>query len=139
MSRIPKWFVPVAVIALLWNLLGCAAYLMDVMLTSEDVAKLGAAEQAMYAARPAWAVAATATAVWFGAIGCLGLVLRRRWAMPVLVLSLLGVIVQDVAIFAMMRGVTIPAAAYAMQGLVLLIAIALVWMARTGATRGWLR
>lgn len=139
MSKAPKWFIPVAVVALLWNLLGCAAYLMDVTLTPEDVAKMAAAEQAMYAARPAWAIAATATAVWFGAAGSLGLVLRRRWAMPVLVLSLLGVIAQDIAVFGLMRGVAIPAPAYVLQGLVLLVAIALVWVARTGIKRNWLR
>ena len=40
MTPMPKWFRPVAVIALLWNLLGCFAYLMDVTMKPEDIAKL---------------------------------------------------------------------------------------------------
>jgi hypothetical protein len=64
---IPKWFRPLAVVALIWNLLGCAAYLADVTLTAEDVARMTPAQQELYAARPKWAVAATATAVWAGA------------------------------------------------------------------------
>jgi hypothetical protein len=65
MEQAPKWFGPVASAALLWNLLGCAAYLSDVMLTPEDVATMSAAQQALYAARPAWSVAATARG-WTG-------------------------------------------------------------------------
>lgn len=138
MNTAPKWFVPVAVLALLWNLLGCVAYLHDVMLTPEDVAKMGAAQQAMYAARPEWAVGATAFAVWFGLAGCLGLILRRRWSLPLLAISLLGVIVQDVALFGLMRGVAIPGAAYGLQGLVLLVSVGLAWMGLTGTHRNWL-
>lgn len=72
--------------ALIWNLPGCAAYLMDVMLTPEAVAKMTEAQQALYHARSVWSVGTTAIAVWFGAAGCLvlliavGLVLLARKA-----------------------------------------------------------
>ncbi len=138
MTTPPKWFTPVAVFALLWNLLGCVAYLSDVMLTPEDVAKMTAAQQAMYAARPAWAVGATALAVWGGAAGCLGLILKKRWANPLLAISLAGCIVQDIALF-----VLSPAAGQAgatvmiLQGLVLVIAIALVMFGRNAVKQGW--
>jgi hypothetical protein len=139
MGVIPKWYLPVTILALLWNLLGCAAYLSDVMLTPEDVAQMTAAQQAMYAARPAWAVAATATAVWFGAAGCLGLILRKRWARPLLVASLAGVIVQDVALFGMSDAAAAAGpSAMVLQGLVLLVAIGLVLLARKAAARGWI-
>jgi hypothetical protein len=93
----------------------------------------------MYAARPAWAVAATAVAVWFGAAGCLGLILRKRWAVAVLAASLAGVIVQDLAIFVLSKaGAEASAAAYAAQGLVLIVAIGLVLFARRAKSRGWL-
>ena len=73
MSSSPKWFRPVAVIALLWNLAGCAAYLADVSLSPAQISAMSPAQQALYAERPAWSVAATAIAVWVGAAGCLGL------------------------------------------------------------------
>ena len=130
--------MPLAVLALLWNLMGCAMYLHEVMLSASDVAKMGAAEQAYYAMRPAWALGATAVAVWFGAAGCVALVLHRSWAMPLLVLSLLGVIVQDVYLFGMTGDLAIPAMVYLIQGLVLLIAIGLVWLTRVGTHNNWL-
>jgi hypothetical protein len=37
MSQAPKWFLPVVIVALLWNLMGCAAYLSDAMLSAADV------------------------------------------------------------------------------------------------------
>lgn len=138
MEKAPKWYLPVAVVALLWNLLGCVAYLSDVMLTPADVAKLSAAQQALYAARPAWSIAATAIAVWGGAAGCVGLILRKRWATPLLIASLLGAIVQDVWLFGMSNSAAqARTVAFVLQGLVLLIAVGLVILGRKAAARGW--
>lgn len=139
MEQPPKWYVPVAIIALLWNLVGCAAYLSDVTLSPEDLAKMTAAQQAMHAARPAWSVAATAIAVWAGAFGSLGLILRKRWATPLLVASVLGVVAQDLSLFAMGSAEAEPeAAAFALQGMVLLIAVGLVLLARKAAAQRWI-
>jgi hypothetical protein len=137
MEQAPKWFVPVAIVALLWNVLGCVAYLSDVMLTADDIAKLTAAQQALYAARPSWSVAATAIAVWGGAAGCLGLIMRKRWAMSLLIASLGGVILQDISLF-LLSGAEPGGSAMALQGLVLVVAIGLVLLARTAVARGWL-
>lgn len=139
MRPTPKWYLPVTIVALLWNAFGCFAYLSDVTMSPEAIAKLTPAQQQMYASRPAWAVAATAIAVWFGAAGCLGLVLRRRWATGLLLASLLGVIVQDLALF-LLSGAAAAAGpvAYVLQGCVLVVSILLVWLARTAAARGWL-
>ena len=90
------WFKPVAIVALLWNLLGCFAYLQNVTLTPEAIAAMPEAQQAVYHAFPVWGVAGMAIAVWAGALGSLALVLRKRWAVEVLVVSLAGVILQDV-------------------------------------------
>jgi hypothetical protein len=139
-SPAPKWYLPTAIVALLWNLMGCAAYLSDVMLTPEDIAKMTEAQQAMYNARAAWAVAATATAVWGGALGSLALILRKRWATPVLIASLFGVIVQDIGLFVLTpAGVSAGAAVYGLQGFVLAVAVALVFLSRTGSAKGWLK
>jgi uncharacterized membrane protein YtjA (UPF0391 family) len=139
MEAAPKWFRPVAIAALLWNLLGCLAWVADRMVTADDVAKMSAAQQAMYAARPAWAVAATAIAVWGGAAGSLGLILGKRWANPLLVLSLIGVILQDVGLFGMTNAAsTAGTAAIVLTVLVVVICIALVLLGRKAQANGWL-
>lgn len=138
MTHPPKWYRPVAVIALIWNLLGCAAYLSDVTLKPEDIAKMTTEQQALYAARPAWAVGATATAVWGGALGCLGLILRKRWSTPLLVASMAGLIVQDIGLFGMTNVVAVSGpAVLVIQGMVFAIAVALLLLARKAAASGW--
>ncbi|HET9484094.1 MAG TPA: hypothetical protein VFO79_09070 [Xanthomonadales bacterium] len=140
MEPAPKWYLPVAIAALLWNLLGCAAYLMDVMMTPEQLAAMSAEQQALYASRPGWAVAATAVAVWGGAAGCVALILRRRIALPLLVASLIGILVQDFGLFVLADGASLAGpVAVVMQGVVLLVGIGLVLLARKAAARGWLR
>ena len=78
MNTSPKWFRPIAIVALIWNLLGCAAYLADASISEEALSKMTPAQQSLYAARPSWSIGATATAVWFGAAGCVGLFLRKK-------------------------------------------------------------
>jgi hypothetical protein len=140
MNEPPKWYRPVALIALIWNLLGCVAYLSDVMLKPEDVAKMTAEMQELYASRSAWAVSATAIAVWCGALGSLGLVLRKAWAFPVLAVSLAGVVGQDVGLFVLTDTVRLagPGVLVA-QGLVLVVAIFLVALAKRASAFGWNR
>lgn len=139
MSQAPKWFRIVAILALLWNLLGCAAYLADVMMTPEAAAKLPPAQQELYNSRPAWAVAATATAVWLGALGSLGLILRRRWATALLAVSLAGVLVQNYWLFVASPGARVAGlAGFIMQGIVVMISIALVALSLRATKRGWL-
>lgn len=133
----PKWFMPVAIVALLWNLIGCAAYLMDVTLTPEAVAAMTPDQQALYAARPMWAVAVYAIAVWGGALGCVGLLMKKRWAKGPLLASLLGLIAQDIALFGM-SPVAIEASVYALQGMVLVIAVLLLLLANKATRAGWL-
>lgn len=48
MSASPKWFTPVAVLALLWNLAGASAHLMGVSVSPEALARMGEAERARW-------------------------------------------------------------------------------------------
>ncbi|PZO05149.1 MAG: hypothetical protein DCF27_14085 [Lysobacteraceae bacterium] len=139
MNKAPVWFVVVAVLALLWNLIGCLAIAADLaVLASGAVATLPAEQQALYAARPAWTVIGSCVAVLAGAAGCLGLLLRRRWATPLLVASLAGVVVQDAGFLVMNSQAPLPMFALVMQGGVLVIAIALLLLARLASRRAWL-
>lgn len=139
MNKPPRWFYVVAVIALLWNLLGCLAFISDLRLTAADIAQMPAEHQALYAARPAWAVAATAVAVFGGVLGCIALLMRKKWALPVLVLSLIGLIVQDIGLFVLADAIKLVGPVVAvLQGVVLVVAVGLVGLSRRGIQRGWL-
>lgn len=135
----PPWFKVVAILALLWNLLGCFAFASDLRLSPEDLAKLPEAQQMLYAARPVWALAATAIAVFAGALGAIGLLLRKKWALPLFVLSLCGILVQDFGLFVLIDGANLGGrVAVVMQGIVLAIGIGLILLSRKAIARGWL-
>jgi hypothetical protein len=140
MNTPPKWFRVIAVVALLWNLLGCFAFFSDLRLSPQDLAQLSQAQQALYNARPGWAAASTALAVFGGALGCIGLLLRKSWALPLFIISLGGIFVQDYALFILAHGVSLAGpAAVVLQGLVLVIAIGLILLSRRALARGWLQ
>lgn len=139
MNKAPKWFTAVAIAALLWNLLGCVAFFEDLQLSPQDVAKLSAAQQTLHNARAGWAVAATALAVFAGAIGCVGLLLRKKWALILFVLSIIGLLVQDFGLFVLVNGAALAGpVAVILQLLVLAIAIGLVFLSRKATAYAWL-
>lgn len=135
----PKSFWVVAVLALLWNLLGVAMFAMQMMMTPEALAAMPAEQRQVYEATPSWLNIAFAVAVFGGVLGALGLLLKKRWAVLFFTLSLIGLLVQVIAAF-----VVTPAwQAYGPAGLVmpvLLIVIALLLLgySRKAAARGWL-
>jgi hypothetical protein len=139
MNKSPGWFKAVAVIALLWNVLGCLAFFSDLRLSPEALAKLPESQQALYAARPGWAVAATGLAVLGGVLGCIGLLLGKKWAFAILVLSLVGILLQDINLFVLADGASLAGPfAVAIQAIVLAVGIGLVALSRKGIARGWL-
>lgn len=139
MERMPRWFRIVSVVALLWNLAGLLAFLSDLFMSPEDVAALTEQQQAMYAARPVWALVATGIATVGGTLGSLALVLGRRWALPLLWASLVGLVGQDIGMLGLPGGLgAIGAVPVVLQAIVLVIAIGLIVLARRGLARGWL-
>ena len=139
MNQAPKWFNVTAFIALLSKILGCIAFIADMQLSPDDITKLPEAQQALYAARPAWSVAATGIAVIGGVLGCIALLMKRKWAFALLVLSLFGIIGQDLAMFVLANSAALAGVVpVILQTVVLLVGIWLVLLSRKAITRGWL-
>ena len=134
------WFWVVSILALIWNIMGVMAYLGQAYMTDEAMAALPQEQQDLYAATPAWVTGAFAIAVFAGFIGCLALVLRKKWATPLLMLSLLGVIAQQIYNFGIAKMHTVMGSgSVIMSVFVLLISILLIAFARSSTAKGWLR
>jgi len=138
-SKPPRSFWPIAIAALIWNILGVAAYLGDVMMGEDALAALPADEQALYAAVPAWATGAYAFAVFGGLLGSIGLLLRKKWAAPVFVVSLIGVLVQMFQTFFLSDALAVYGAGVVVMPLfIIAVGIFLIVYSRKAAARGWL-
>jgi hypothetical protein len=133
----PRWFAAAAIAALLWELFGCATYVMHV---TADQASLPAEQAAMWAATPTWSVGAYAVAVWVGLVGAVLLLMRRRLAEPLLLVSLIAVLVQFSSLLVVpeLRDVT-PPGAWVMPALVIIVCLAIWLFARRSKREGWLR
>ena len=137
-SKAPKWFMIVAGILLVWNLLGVMAYVMQVMMSPETLAALPEEQRQLYENTPVWATAAFAVAVNFGALGCALLLLRRNLAGLFLQLSLAGVLVQMFHSFFMSKSFEVfGPGGLVMPVMVIAIAIYLVALAAKAKTNRW--
>lgn len=139
MNKPPPWFAVLAVLALLWNLAGLFAVVADLKLSAAEIAALPLDQQALYRARPGWSVVASVVAVVGGTLGCVGLLLRRRWAVPALAASLVGVVVQDIGIFVVAGAASVAGPVpMVLQSVVFAIAVGLLLLARRAVARSWL-
>lgn len=133
---VPRWFIVASWIALAWNVLGLMAFAAQM---AADPQGLPVEQQAYYANIPLWATLGFAAAVIAGTGGCVGLIVRRRWATILLVVSLLGLLVQLTHGFLIADGLEVfGAVGLIMPLLTTVVAVALLWLARQAGTRGWL-
>ena len=132
-----KWFWAGAIASLLFMILGCVSYIFNV---TSNPASLPVDQRAMMEAVPKWMVAAFAIAVWVGLAGTIMLVMRRKLAEPLLLVSLLAVLVQFSAYFVdrELREV-MPSDGYVIPVVIVLLTWTVFWFARHSRQRGWLR
>lgn len=135
----PKSFYWTAGAALVWNLMGVAAYVSQVTMSLEALSGLSEAERALYENMPVWATSAFAIAVNAGALGCLLLLLRKSPALPVLALSLVAALAQQFNSFVLMNALPVVGTVGALfSAAIIVIGVYLVWMANDSKQKGWL-
>lgn len=130
----------VSVVALIWNLMGVAAYFTHVLITPETLQALPEAERSLYTDVPVWATAAFAVAVWGSTLGCIILLLRKRLAIPVFMIAFAGILVQMVHSLLISNSIEVYGpGGMVMPVMILLIGAYLIWYSRYAAAKGWLK
>ena len=138
-NKIPVWFWIVGWGALLWNLMGVFAYIMQVTMSPEMMASMPEAQQEIIANTPAWATGAFALAVFGGAFGSLFLLLKKKLAHPLFILSCVAVLVQRYHSLFMSNSIEVygPGGAV-MPIMVVLFGIGLIWLSRRAIDQNWI-
>ena len=131
-----SWFKFAALASILFMLIGCAGYLMDV---TSDPASLPLDQRALMEARPTWQVAAYAIAVWVGLAGAVLLFMRRKLAEPLLLVSLIACVFTFLPYF-VVPGVRdlVTTGEIAFGLIIIAITWSIFWFARHSRQRGWL-
>ena len=131
------WYMPAAVASLLFMALGCIMYLMHVL---ADPAAMPLDQRAAYEAEPLWVTAAFAVSVWVGVAGAILLVLRKRLAEFLLMVSLAAVLVWLAGLL-VVTGLRENMSANDLLVAIVVTALTwtIFWFARHSRQRGWLR
>jgi hypothetical protein len=134
---VAAWFIIAAVASVLFMGFGCVSYLLHVF---TNPATMPLDQRTAYEAEPAWLTAAYAIAVWVGLIGALLLVMRRKIAQWLLLISVIAVL----AWLAGLVLVTPLRESMSANDLIVAIVVAaltwtIYWFAWHSRRRGWLR
>jgi hypothetical protein len=135
-SAIPNWFRIVALVAIAWNAVGVTMYLSSVGMFGDPMAGLSDGERAAASSIPGWITGAFAIGTFAGLIGSVGLVLRKAWSWPVLLVSAVALLLLEgwIVFFSgalEMFGLAVPIT-------VSLGAILLAWLATHARNHSWL-
>jgi len=133
----PLWFWIVSALGLLWNFAGVAAFVHEMFLM--DLGSLPEIQRLYFEERPLWATAGYAAAVLGGALGCVALLLRKEWALPMLLICLLGIVIQIFHSLALGNALEIfGPEGLALPFMVFTIACLLTWFAYYARHRQWI-
>lgn len=135
----PTWYWVASAIALIWMLIGVMSWVMDLMTDEAALAQMSEAQQQLYRARPSWIFVLYAIAIFGGLAGAIGLLMRKRWSVTALAVSLVAVVVQFGYILGAMDAIALLgfAAAAAFPIVIFLIGAALLWFASHAKKSGW--
>ncbi len=137
--KLPPWFWIIAILALLWNLMGVLAFFSDLNQEPPDLTGFAQNEVDYYNSFPSWTKIVYGVAVFGGVLGCIGLLLRKLWSKHILGISLFAVLIQfGFSIGRLAKYDMLSADKLIMPALVVLIAIGLIVFARYASNKHWL-
>lgn len=128
-TKPPVWFWIISIVGLLWNLIGVNEYISAAYARDEMMATYSEAQRSIFDGQPIWLTAAFALAVFGGTLGCIALLLRKKWAAPLFWISLVAVsartgyyffMTNTTEVFDLLQGTILPIALIVIAGLLLI-------------------
>ncbi len=138
-TKPPIWFWIVCVVALVWNAMGVMQYLGQTYQTESFRAQYTSEQLELISNTPAWAIAAFAIAVFGGILASIALVLRKKAAYPLFVISLAGVVVQMIHNLFVVNSVDIYGPfAVIMTGMIIVFSLLFLWFSKKSISNHWI-
>jgi hypothetical protein len=139
-NKPPIWFWVISVLALAWNITGVHGYISQAYKTSAFTDAYTADQIEVMTNLPAWYTALFAIAVFAGVIGCLFLLLRKKTARLLLIISFISATAQMTyfLFIADLKGIDF-SANQIMAYVIIAFALFLVWFANYATNKEWLR
>ena len=109
-------------------------------ITEETIASMPENQQHQYRDVPFWVNIVFACEVFGGTVGTISLLLRKKWAFPLFVISLLGVLAQTSNIWFLTDAISaMGAPAIVMPLAAIIIGTGMIFLAKSAISKGWLR
>jgi len=121
-----KSFYIICSLTLIWNIVGVINYLGFVYMSNEAFKALPSDMQLYIETRPSWVTGAFALAVFSATIGNIGLLIRKKWANLLLIISLISIVIQTFYNFFIQDIVQIPNSEVSISILIVIVAVFLV-------------
>ncbi len=140
-KTVPTWFWIVAGLGLLWNVFGVMQFLQSLSATKESLMTMGMtdAQAQTMSNYPVWMTVAFAVGTFGGLLGSILLLLKKKLATKVFVLSLIGYIVLYIGDITEGIFAAIGSSQVIILTAVVLIAAGLQWLSRTFERRNILK
>jgi hypothetical protein len=106
-KKTPLHLWVIGVVGLLWSAMGAVDYLMTQTRNDGYMAKFTPEQLEHFYGYPTWVIAAWALAVWCGVAGTILLLLRKRLAESVLLVSLIAMVLSTIYNYGMSDGLEI--------------------------------
>ncbi len=137
----PVWCWVAVGLLLLWEAAGVFAFYAHVSIDAAALAAMTDYDRKAYLALPSWFNWVFALAVWPALLGSIAMLLRSRFARPLFLVSLGGVIVQFGWVFGGTDLIAVKGALATVPFpfVIFLLAVVQVWLAGIAIKRGWLR
>ena len=140
-TRTPWYFWLLAVLALLWNAMGCFDYFMTQSHNESYLEQFSPEMLAFVDSFPQWVTTFWALGVWNGLLGSITLLLRKQITVPIYIISCVSMVVVTIRNFGFSDGMDVMGSTFDLlfTGVMFLLAIAQILYAQAMVKCGILR
>lgn len=129
----------ISIVALIWNFMGIIAYLGQAYISDDALKMLPEENQLYFSNVPAWVTAAFAVAVFGGFLGAIGLIIRKKWAYFLFVISFLALVAQHVYNFFIQNYIEMTGSQMILPIVTFIVALFLIYFSKQKSQQGVLR
>ena len=94
-TQIPVSFKVIAILAILWNIFGVFSFLGHAFMPEQAFAGMTAEQISYMDTFPAWGFIVFGTAVTTGSLGSIGLLLKKKWAVLLFLISIIAILINQ--------------------------------------------
>lgn len=90
----PRWLLPAFILSLLWNVMGVWSFVTNWQMSKTGYTGLPVVQRELWSGMPVWTWVAFGLAVGCGTLAAIALLMRKRAAVPLFLISFIAILVQ---------------------------------------------